>query len=116
MHSLIKSCIAATALSLTVATGAIAAQLEAPQPAQTSTAAETLVAQFRTETSPYYSRALLVDMMTANMKMLEMGEQALKSDDPAIRTMGQQMIDTANKNMISLLDMARQVFLKNPDR
>lgn len=45
----------------------------------------------------------LTEMIIDNMKMLQMGMKAMKSDDPAMKKMGEQMMNTANANLQVLL-------------
>ena len=116
MNSLLKNCVMATILSLSLATTASANPLKSNTLKFQPVKSENLIAQFVPASSPFYTKRLLSQMLMQNMQMAEMAQEAMKSPDPEIRKMAQEMMTSSNTNIRKLINLMRLEFLSNPDK
>jgi hypothetical protein len=106
MNLLIKTSALAGMLVLSLTTGARAA---IPNPLANlgvaTTPSSILLSQAHVPSDDFFD---LSEMIIENIKMMQMGMKAMKSTDPAMKKMGEQMMNTAQTNLQMLLPKYQQ--------
>jgi uncharacterized protein (DUF305 family) len=113
MKSLLKSSALAVMLSLAVATtaGATQADSTAANRAKLSQS-QSLIAQTypRGVLNETRSRRFLDEMIVLHMKMADMAQEALQSQNPEIKKMAQETIKSSNAEINRMREMRRKIY------
>jgi uncharacterized protein (DUF305 family) len=111
MNSLIKSCAFAGMLSLAMATTASATQPDSNAATSAKLAeSQSLIAQTnpRGLLNQTRSRRFIDEMIMLRMKMVDVAEEALQSQDPEIKNMAQETIKSSNAEINRMMEMRRE--------
>ena len=100
------SILAIAALSFAAPAGAIPSKEAQPEAVRTPESSFLIASPFRKEVSPAHQRRKqLMEMLVMQMEIADMASEALTSDDPDVKQLAQEMLDTSDKISARILDM-----------
>ena len=113
---LLKALVVTMLLSAPLATTAHAKSIanQDASPSRESIESKFIIASpFRKEISPSFTRGrFLTEVLTLEMKMMELAEEGLKSNDPEIRKMSQELLNSSEAMSTKIIKMFD--FRRNP--
>ncbi|MBW4553069.1 MAG: hypothetical protein KME35_18450 [Aphanocapsa sp. GSE-SYN-MK-11-07L] len=107
MRTIFKISALFSILMLALATQAKAETLSQNSVRFTRSTAPIMLAQAHVPSDDFYD---LSEIFMANVKMVQMGKEAMKSSDPEIKKMGEEMMVTGNANLQKLMPMLAKHF------
>lgn len=107
MRTIFKVSALSGILMLALATQAKAGNFNQNPASLTQSTAPILLAQAHVPSDDFYD---LSEIFMANVKMVQMGKEAMKSSDPEIKKMGEEMMVTGNANLQKLMPMLAKHF------
>ena len=111
MNSLIKGVAFTTMFSLAMASTANATQLDSSADNIKRLESQSLIAQkYPSEilNQTRSSQSLLNEMILLDMKMVELAEKGLQSQEPEIKSMAQEIIKSRNTEINKMMEMRRK--------
>jgi hypothetical protein len=102
MNTFLKVSALSGVLMLALTTQARAETLSRNTATFTRSTAPILLAQAHVPSDDFFD---LSELMMANIKMVQMGKEMMKSTDPEMKKMGEEMMTTGNANVQKLMPM-----------
>lgn len=107
MRTIFKVSALSSVLMLAMATQAKAETLNQNSVSFTRSTAPIVLAQAHVPSDDFFD---LSEIFMANVKMVEMGKELMKSSDPEMKKMGEEMMATGNANLQKLMPMLAKHF------